>query len=31
MNHLPPEIVVLAIFDRLGIKLPMWQIGYIGY
>jgi hypothetical protein len=31
MNHLPPEIVVLAIFDRLGVKLPMWQINYIGY
>lgn len=28
---LPPEIVVLAIFDKLGVKLPLWQINYIGY
>jgi hypothetical protein len=26
MNHLPPETVVLAIFDRLGVKLPLWRL-----
>ena len=31
MNHLPPEIVVLAIFDKIGVRLEKWQIGYIGY
>lgn len=29
MNHLPPEIVVLAIFDRLKVKLDPWKIGLI--
>jgi len=26
MNHLPPEIVVLAIFDKLKVKLDPWRI-----
>lgn len=26
MNRLPPEIVVLAIFDKLGVKLDPWRI-----
>lgn len=30
MNH-PAEIVVLAFFDKIGVKLPLWQINYIGY
>lgn len=25
-NTLPPEIVVLAIFDKLKVRLPLWQI-----
>lgn len=28
---LPAEIVVLAIFDKLGVKLAPWQINYAGY
>lgn len=31
MNDLQPEDVVLAIFDRLGVKLAPWQINYVGY
>lgn len=26
-----PEAVVLAIFDKLGVKLAPWQIEYVGY
>lgn len=31
MNDLQPEDVVLAIFDKLGVKLPRWQVHYVGY
>ncbi len=27
----PPEIVVLAFFDKIGVKLDLWRINYIGY
>jgi len=30
-NFVAPEIVVLAWFDKLGVKLPLWQINYVGY
>lgn len=30
MSH-PPEIIVLAFFDKIGVKLPLWQINYVGY
>lgn len=26
-----PEDIVLAIFDKLGVRLPLYQINYVGY
>jgi len=26
-----PTPLVLAFFDKIGIKLPLWQINYVGY
>lgn len=31
MNNVAPEDVVLAIFDKMGVKLAPWQVFYIGY
>lgn len=31
LNNYTPEIIVVAFFDKIGVKLPLWQIHYIGY